>query len=364
MCVVIQTITSTELCDRQPPLIQMILPLLFLLASLLQQYGSEAESSHVSKFHTPSVKEQNGVQDSHQEKIITVSGEGMVHSPDFPHRYPRNTELVWRLVAPNNMRIQLTFDQRFGLEDPEDGICKYDFVELEDLTEKSILGRWCGSQSAPASLTSKGSQIRIRFMSDEYFPSEPGFSIRYSPLPVSVSEPEVPAVIPPSQQGVEELSEAVAGLDSVEEVMKFLEPERWQLDMEELYKPTWHVLGKSFLHNKKARGGADLNLLREEVRLYSCTPRNFSVSLREELKRTDAIFWPSCLLVKRCGGNCACCSHRCFDCQCVPARVTKKYHEVLLLKHRSGVKGLQKSMTDVLLEHHEECACVCKDDWD
>lgn len=75
-------------------------------------------------------------------------------------------------------------------------------------------------------------------------------------------------------------------------------------------------------------GGTDLNLLREEVRLYSCTPRNFSVSLREELKRTDAIFWPSCLLVKRCGGNCACCSHRCYDCQCVPTRVTKKYHEV------------------------------------
>lgn len=76
------------------------------------------------------------------------------------------------------------------------------------------------------------------------------------------------------------------------------------------------------------QGGVDLNLLREDVRLYSCTPRNFSVSLREELARTDAIFWPSCLLVKRCGGNCACCSHRCYNCQCVPARVTKKYHEV------------------------------------
>lgn len=75
-------------------------------------------------------------------------------------------------------------------------------------------------------------------------------------------------------------------------------------------------------------GGADLNLLRDEVRLYSCTPRNFSVSLREELKRTDVIFWPSCLLVNRCGGNCACCSHRCYDCQCLPTRVTKKYHEV------------------------------------
>uniref|UniRef100_A0A3B4ZN73 Platelet-derived growth factor C n=1 Tax=Stegastes partitus TaxID=144197 RepID=A0A3B4ZN73_9TELE len=348
MCVVIQIIPSTALCDRQPPLIQMILPLLFLLASLLQQYGSEAETSHVSKFHLPSVKEQNGVQDSHQEKVISVSGEGMVHSPDFPHTYPRNTMLVWRLVATSNMRIQLTFDERFGLEDPEDGICKYDFVEIEDPTEKTLLGRWCGSQSVPASHISKGSQISIRFISDEYFPSEPGFCIRYSLLPVRESEPEVPAVLPPSLQGIEELSEAVAGLSTVEEVMKYLEPERWQLDMEELYKPTWHVLGKSFIHNKKAKGGTDLNLLREEVRLYSCTPRNFSVSLREELKRTDAIFWPSCLLVKRCGGNCACCSHRCYDCQCVPARVTKKYHEVNI---NQGIHMLDNLSSELKNKH-------------
>lgn len=60
---------------------------------------------------------------------------------------------------------------------------RYDFVEVEDLAEKSILGRWCGSQLVPPSQTSKGSQIRIRFVSDEYFPSNPGFCIRYSLLP-------------------------------------------------------------------------------------------------------------------------------------------------------------------------------------
>lgn len=65
-----------------------------------------------------------GVQDSHQEKIVTVTGEGMLQSPDFPRTYPRSTTVVWRLVAPSNMRIQLTFDERFGMEDPEDGICK------------------------------------------------------------------------------------------------------------------------------------------------------------------------------------------------------------------------------------------------
>uniref|UniRef100_A0A3B3I311 Platelet-derived growth factor C n=1 Tax=Oryzias latipes TaxID=8090 RepID=A0A3B3I311_ORYLA len=291
-----------------------------------------------------------GVQDSLQEKVITVSGEGTIHSPDFPHTYPRNIELVWRLVATNNTRIQLTFDDRFGLEDPEDGICKYDFVEIKDLAEKGLPGRWCGSAPVPTSIISRGSQIVIRFLSDEYFPSEPGFCIHYS-LQSMVSPITVL------------LCEAVAGLSTVEEVMRYLEPEQWQLDMEELYKPSWHVLGKSFIHNKKPRG-ADLNLLREEVRLYSCTPRNFSVVLREELKRTDAIFWPSCLLVKRCGGNCACCSQRCFSCQCSPARVAKKFHEVLVLKHRGGGRGLQKSLTDVPLEHHEECSCACREDSD
>lgn len=68
------------------------------------------------------------------------------------------------------------------------------------------------------------------------------------------AEAELPAVPPPSQQGMEELSEAVGGLGTVEDVMKYLEPDRWQVDMDELYRPTWHVLGKSFILNKKAKG--------------------------------------------------------------------------------------------------------------
>lgn len=63
-------------------------------------------------------------------------------------------------------------------------LARYDYVEVEDLTEKTVLGRWCGSQSAPAAHTSKGNQLRIHFVSDEYFASEPGFCIRYSLLPL------------------------------------------------------------------------------------------------------------------------------------------------------------------------------------
>ncbi|KPP62965.1 platelet-derived growth factor C-like [Scleropages formosus] len=366
-----------------------------------------------------------GARDPKHEKVVRVSTDGTVKSPDFPHTYPRNKALVWRLIAASeNTQIRLTFDERFGLEEPEDGICKYDFVEIEEPAEGTILGRWCGSQR-PGRQVSKGNQIRIRFVSDQYLPSKPGFCIHYSLVPLKGPEPEEPTSVPPSLHSVDVLTAAVSGFSTVEDVMKYLEPDRWQLDMENLYKPTWHALGKTFLHPKKSRGNivgflvllscpsvplrgatpiesgtfcreshgaelspfwtlclnhggkreltpspywcgrspgtVDLNALKEEVRLYSCTPRNFSVSLREELRRTDAIFWPGCLLVKRCGGNCACCAYGCHDCQCAPAKVTKKYHEVLQLKLRSGGRGLQKSLTDVHLEHHEECACICKD---
>uniref|UniRef100_A0AAV2MCZ1 CUB domain-containing protein n=1 Tax=Knipowitschia caucasica TaxID=637954 RepID=A0AAV2MCZ1_KNICA len=126
----------------------------------------------------------SGVQDSQLEKVLTISAEGTLISPNFPHTYPRNTALVWRLVVPNNMRIQVHFDQRFGLEEPEDGVCKYDFVELEDLTERSVVGRWCGAEPLSNSYVSKGSQLRVRFISDEYFPSAPGFCIRYALQPM------------------------------------------------------------------------------------------------------------------------------------------------------------------------------------
>ncbi|XP_069868477.1 platelet-derived growth factor C isoform X4 [Dipodomys merriami] len=236
--------------------------------------------------------------------------------------------LVWRLVTAENMWIQLTFDERFGLEDPEDDICKYDFVEVEEPSDGTVLGRWCGSGAVPGKQISKGNQIRIRFVSDEYFPSEPGFCIHYNIVAPQVTEAVSPTVLPPSALPLDLLNNAVTAFSTLEDLIRYLEPDRWQLDLEDLYRPTWQLLGKAFVFGRKSRV-VDLNLLKEEVRLYSCTPRNFSVSIREELKRTDTIFWPGCLLVKRCGGNCACCLHNCNECQCVPSKVTKKYHEMI-----------------------------------
>lgn len=68
-------------------------------------------------------------------------------------------------------------------------LCRYDFVEVEDPSDGTILGRWCGSGTVPGKQISKGNQIRIRFVSDEYFPSEPGFCIHYNiVMPVSTTQ--------------------------------------------------------------------------------------------------------------------------------------------------------------------------------
>lgn len=73
----------------------------------------------------------------------------------------------------------------------------------------------------------------------------------------------------------------------------------------------------------------DLNRLYEDVKRYSCTPRNYSVNLREELRATNAVFFPRCLLVKRCGGNCGCGTDNWNNgCTCQAAKTTLKLHEV------------------------------------
>ena len=72
----------------------------------------------------------------------------------------------------------------------------------------------------------------------------------------------------------------------------------------------------------------DLDRLNDDVKRYSCTPRNYSVNIREELKLTNAVFFPRCLLVQRCGGNCGCGTVSWKSCKCNSGKTVKKYHEV------------------------------------
>ncbi|KAM6931662.1 platelet-derived growth factor D [Lycodopsis pacificus] len=320
-----------------------------------------------------------------EENIAVTAVGGAIMSPRFPNAYPRNLLLSWKLQSPRGSRIHLEFDGHFGLEEAENGVCRYDFVEVEDQSETStvIWGRWCGLK-APPSLNSKNNMLRVTFKSDDYFVAKPGFKVYYSlvydpPLPASNTNWEAvttlmldsgagqkPAAVTEVPFSLEDLDRTIAAFDTVEQLIRSLSPETWRQDLDSIYTQT-HIHYKSRAYQLAGRHNkVDLNRLYEDVKRYSCTPRNYSVNLREELKATNAVFFPRCLLVKQCGGNCGCGTQNWNNgCTCEASKKTLKLHEVL--KYSPDVSLYQRHrrprvrwvIDEIFLTHHEKCECVC-----
>lgn len=318
-----------------------------------------------------------------EENITITPLGGVIHSPRYPNAYPRNLLLCWKLVSPPGTRIHLEFDGQFGLEEAENSVCRYDFVEVEDQSETStiIWGRWCG-QKAPPTLNSKTNTLRVTFKSDDYFVAKPGFKIYYSqlrdsPLPasstnweaVTLAEPDdggvqMPAVSTEVPFSLDELDRTIAAFDTVEDLLRSLNPGTWRQDLDSIYTQT-HIHYRSRAYHLASRHSkVDLNRLYDDVKRYSCTPRNYSVNLREELRVTSAVFFPRCLLVKRCGGNCGCGTDNWNNgCVCQAAKTAIKLHEVL--KYAPGANRSQRRarvrwvIDEIFLTHHEKCECVC-----
>ncbi|XP_062408399.1 platelet-derived growth factor D isoform X1 [Sardina pilchardus] len=313
------------------------------------------------------------------EESLNVTGSGHLHSPRYPSAYPRNLLLTWRLHSPANTRILLEFNSHFGLEESEHDVCKYDYVEVEDISETStiIWGRWCGTK-APPHITSKTNVIKVTFKSDNYFVAKPGFKLHYSLLddsPPIISQKNwevithsmaapLTYVSPVTERplSMAELDKAIASFSTVEDMLRHLNPESWQEDMDSLYHDTSsQYRPRAYHHDRKSK--VDLDRLHEDVKRYSCTPRNFSVNLREELKSTGAVFFPRCLLVQRCGGNCACGTDNWNSCTCTTGKSTSKLHEVLKFSPSPGYFRKRSRARWVLEEihllHDERCDCVC-----
>lgn len=322
-----------------------------------------------------------------EENITVMPMGGDIHSPRYPSAYPRNLLLSWKLLSPPGSRIHLEFDGHFGLEEAENGVCRYDFVEVEDQLETRtiIWGRWCG-QKAPPSLNSKANMLRVTFKSDDYFVAKPGFKVYYSllydsPLPASNTNWEA-VTMPMSDSGggqmwqytavtevpvsLEDLDRTIAAFTTVEQLLRSLNPETWRQDLDSIYTQT-HIHYRSRAYHLASRHNkVDLNRLYDDVKRYSCTPRNYSVNLREELRATNAVFFPRCLLVKRCGGNCGCGTENWNNgCTCQASKTTLKLHEVLkyapeiALHHRHRRSQMRWVIDEIFLTHHERCECAC-----
>ncbi|XP_062873246.1 platelet-derived growth factor D [Trichomycterus rosablanca] len=305
-----------------------------------------------------------------REDVLAVSAGGQIQSPRYPNAYPRNLLLSWKLLAPPLTRFLLEFDGKFGLEDPDNNMCRFDFVEVDDVSEGSSItwGRWCG-RKPPGPITSKNNQIRITFKSDDFFVAKPGFKVCYSLLMVPPSTSLNNAVttgvsdIPASGAplSADALDHFIAGFSTVEEILRDLNPNTWRQDLNSIYTPNTLYRPRTFHADRGQK--VDLDRLHEDVKQYSCTPRNFSVNIREELRASNAVFFPRCLLVKRCGGNCACGTDNWNSCTCSAAKTISKVHEVL--KFSPGPNFYRKKtrarwvLTEIHLQHHERCECVC-----
>ncbi|TDH14970.1 hypothetical protein EPR50_G00026480 [Perca flavescens] len=320
-----------------------------------------------------------------EENITVTSVGGAIPSPRYPNAYPRNLLLSWKLVSPPGTHIHLEFDGHFGLEEADNGVCRYDFVEVEDQSETStiIWGRWCG-QKAPPSLNSKTNTLRVTFKSDNYFVAKPGFKVYYSllfdsPLPASITNWEVvtipmldigaehmPKAVTEVTFSLEDLDRTIAAFDTVEQLFRSLSPDTWRQDLDSIYTQT-HIHYRSRAYHLASRHNkVDLNRLFDDVKRYSCTPRNYSVNLREELRATNAVFFPRCLLVKRCGGNCGCGTENWNSgCTCQASKTTLKLHEVLkyvpevTLYQRPKRLKVRWVIDEIFLTHHEKCECAC-----
>lgn len=320
-----------------------------------------------------------------KEEVVPVMAEGgSISSPRYPNSYPRNLLLSWKLVAPPGCRIHLEFDTSFGLEESaEDGVCRYDFVEVEDQSETSTIswGRWCG-QKAPTGLNSRTNTLRVTLKSDDYFVAKPGFRVYYTllcdtPPPESKTNWEA-VTLPVSDSAagqmtvtqdpysIEDLDRTIAVFETVEQLLQNLSPDTWRQDLDSIYTQTHlHYRSRAY-HLASRHNKVDLDRLYDDVKRYSCTPRNTTVKLREELRVTNAVFFPRCLLVRRCGGDCACGTRDWNNgCTCQAAKTSVKLHEVL--KYAPDARSRQSQrrprvrwvIDEIFLTHHEKCECAC-----
>ncbi|XP_048462936.1 cubilin [Rhincodon typus] len=92
---------------------------------------------------------------------------GNISSPDinFDGKYENNLDCVWCIFVPLNKVINMTFTA-FQLEDPSEGICKSDYVNIydgEDINSPSVT-TYCGSE-LPPSFVSSSNFLTVRFIS-------------------------------------------------------------------------------------------------------------------------------------------------------------------------------------------------------
>ncbi|XP_041455191.1 tolloid-like protein 2 [Lytechinus variegatus] len=123
---------------------------------------------------------------------VQLGNEGQLYvisSPYFPDVYPTNLDCVYHMVAPTDRRVRIFFTS-FTLENPNDlDICNFDYLAIYDggSDTDSSLGRFCGPQNPPATITT-GNELYVVFHTDSSI-QKTGFRAEITDVPLDYVEP-------------------------------------------------------------------------------------------------------------------------------------------------------------------------------
>ncbi|KAJ7328673.1 hypothetical protein OS493_023948 [Desmophyllum pertusum] len=111
-------------------------------------------------------------------RIIQVSNNGIVKSPNYPSSYDNNQDCTWILSSDPGSKIEMKFIE-FDLQPANQTQCD-DFVQIQDGRQdmSDVLGKFCGN-SVPIQVTSTFNHLRVTFHSDNTTIAK-GFLLEYS----------------------------------------------------------------------------------------------------------------------------------------------------------------------------------------
>ena len=132
------------------------------------------------------------------DRVVVVHGiSGKIESPGYGYaQFLADDMCNWRIVAPSNRRIRITF-QDFELATGPNGRCMHEYITIFDgpTDESPLLGKFCG-HDLPPTIVSTGPIVFVRFASGA--PGEPRAGLRAVFTTFDKPEPTEPATTVPT----------------------------------------------------------------------------------------------------------------------------------------------------------------------
>ncbi|RNA32526.1 neuropilin and tolloid 1 [Brachionus plicatilis] len=138
--------------------------------------STQAENNYLHVIECKPLENLNLDEDSEFKRNYSLNG--MIQSPSYPIKYPKQLSCYFLIHAPKNHIVSLTGVENFDIEPSVD--CSYDYLEIRDgkYGFSPFIGRYCDQNLPKFPINSTGRNLWIKFNSDESIEAQ-GFRIFY-----------------------------------------------------------------------------------------------------------------------------------------------------------------------------------------